>query len=139
MKKHLLITFVLFQFQLVTFAQTDLNVSHEKTDKKSVVTSDSTLGVIFKDGNLELFINENGRRVQKSIIISFELGYQKDDDYRVYSINGNKITAERLDLIMGKSSIAGDIYIYQVIIKDVETQKNKIYFNKAIKVSFLNL
>ena len=139
MKKHLFITFTFFLFQLVTLAQTDIIVSNEKPDKKSVITSDSTLGVIFKDGNLELFINENGRRVQKSIIISFEIGYQKDDDYRVYSINGNKITAEHLDLMMGKNSIAGDIYMYQVIVKDVETQKNKIYFNKAIKVSFPNL
>ena len=139
MKKHLFITFTFFLFQLVTLAQTDIVVSNEKPDKKSVITSDSTLGVIFKDGNLELFINENGRRVQKSIIISFEIGYQKDDDYRVYSINGNKITAEHLDLMMGKNSIAGDIYMYQVIVKDVETQKNKIYFNKAIKVSFPNL
>lgn len=138
MKKHLFFTFALFLFQLVSFAQIDIAISNEKPDKKLFVTSDSSLGIILNDGSLELFINENAKQVQKWIIVSFEIGYQKDGDFQLYSINGNKITVDLLNFIMGKKSIEGDIYIYEIIVRNAETGRTKTFFNKIIKVSFPN-
>ena len=137
MKKHLFITFSLFLFQLVLFAQSDIAISNEKPDKKLFVTSDSLLGVVIKDGNLKLYINESGMEAPKSIIVSFNLSYQKNDDFMMKQIRGNIITVQLLDEIMDKKYKNDGFYISDFHIKNINKGKIQVS-HKSIKVSFPN-
>jgi hypothetical protein len=74
----------------------------------------------------------------KSIFVSFNLSYQKNDDFIMKQIRGNIITVQLLDEIMDKKYKNDGFYITDLHIKNIN--KGKIQVSpKAIKVSFPNL
>jgi hypothetical protein len=135
MKKHLFITFVLFLFHLVAFAQNDSIIHSNKLAFKSITTSDSSLQPFFKDGKLEFYILENGKQSSKFIIISFDLFYRKGDEIEFIKISGNTINSDFIDKIISGIYTSVDFFIKEIVVKNTEINKTKIFTNNSIKVS----
>ena len=135
MKKHLFITFVLFLFQLVAFAQNDSVILSHKLDIKTITTSDSSLQPIFKDGKLEFYILENGKQSSKFVIVSFYLIYRKGDEMELIHVSGNTITSHFVDKIMSGIYTSVHFFIKEIVVKNTEINKMKIFTNNNIKVS----